>query len=126
MENMLLGVAQFVALVIDAMAVVIVGYGAVEAFLRLVRSGFAASASHGTRKAIWQRFGVWLLLGLEFELAADIILSVVSPTWEDIGELAAIAAIRTFLNYFLEKDVERAEDALRVANVDDTAVGGAA
>jgi uncharacterized membrane protein len=53
-----------------------------------------------------QRFGVWLLLSLEFELAADIIRSVVSPTWRDIGELAAIAAIRTFLNYFLG-DVSR-------------------
>ena len=49
---------------------------------------------------------MWLLLGLEFELAADIIRSVISPTWKDIGELGAIAVIRTFLNYFLEKDLE--------------------
>jgi uncharacterized membrane protein len=126
MENVLLGVARFVALVIDAMAVAIVGYGAAEAFFRLVRFGVARSASHGTRKGIWQRFGVWLLLGLEFELAADIIRTVVSPTWRDIGELAAIAAIRTFLNYFLERDVERAEQALSVAKVDVAAVGGAA
>ena len=47
--------------------------------------------------------GVWLLLGLEFELAADIVRSVISPTWVEIGQLAAIAVIRTFLNYFLEK-----------------------
>ena len=52
---------------------------------------------------------MWLLLGLEFELAADIIRSVISPTWQDIGELGAIAVIRTFLNYFLEKDLESAE-----------------
>jgi len=45
------------------------------------------------------------LLGLELELAADIIRSVVAPTWQDIGKLAAIAAIRTLLNYFLGKDV---------------------
>ena len=51
------------------------------------------------------------LLGLEFELAADIIGSVVSPTWRDIGELAAIAVIRTFLNYFLERDLENSEPA---------------
>jgi uncharacterized membrane protein len=51
---------------------------------------------------------MWLLLGLEFELAADIIGSVVSPTWYDIGQLGAIAVIRTFLNYFLEKDLEHA------------------
>jgi Protein of unknown function (DUF1622) len=37
-----------------------------------------------------------LLLGLEFELAADIIASVISPTWQDIGQLGAIAVIRTF------------------------------
>ena len=63
------------------------------------------------RKAIWRRFGVWLLLGLEFALAADIITSVISPTWQDIGELGAIAVIRTFLNYFLEHDLENAEAA---------------
>ena len=63
------------------------------------------------RKAIWRRFGVWLLLGLEFALAADIITSVISPTWQDIGELGAIAVIRTFLNYFLEHDLENAASA---------------
>jgi uncharacterized membrane protein len=63
------------------------------------------------RKAIWRRFGMWLLLGLEFALAADIITSVISPTWHDIGELGAIAVIRTFLNYFLEHDLENAETA---------------
>jgi uncharacterized membrane protein len=55
------------------------------------------------------------LLGLEFELAADIIGSVISPTWEDIGELAAIAVIRTFLNFFLERDLENAERAAEAA-----------
>jgi hypothetical protein len=51
--------------------------------------------------------GMWLLLGLEFELAADIVRSVISPTWIDIGQLAAVAVIRTFLNYFLEMDLEK-------------------
>jgi uncharacterized membrane protein len=62
---------------------------------------------HGERKAIWRGYGVWLLLGLEFELAADIVGSVVSPTWQQIGQLGAIAVIRTFLNYFLGMDLER-------------------
>jgi uncharacterized membrane protein len=68
-------------------------------------------ATHGERKAIWRRFGMWLLLGLEFELAADIIGSVLSPTWQEVGKLGAIAVIRTFLNYFLEKDLESAGGA---------------
>ena len=70
------------------------------------------------RKAIWRRFGVWLLLGLEFALAADIITSVISPTWQDIGELGAIAVIRTFLNYFLERDLENAEAAAQHTRID--------
>jgi uncharacterized membrane protein len=53
---------------------------------------------------------MWLLLGLEFELAADIVRSVISPTWQEIGELGAIAVIRTFLNYFLEKDLQHADE----------------
>jgi len=59
------------------------------------------------KKEVWLRFGVWLLLGLEFELAADIIRSAIAPTWAEIGQLAAIAVIRTFLNYFLEQDLDR-------------------
>ena len=45
-------------------------------------------------------------MGLEFELAADIIRTAITPSWTDIGQLGVIALIRTFLNYFLERDVE--------------------
>ncbi len=47
-----------------------------------------------------------LALSLEFLLAADIVGTAVSPDWDAVGKLGAIAFIRTFLNYFLEKDVE--------------------
>ena len=67
-----------------------------------------AQAHPGWRNAVLARFGAWLLLGLEFALAADIVGSVIAPTWNDIGQLASIALIRTFLNYFLEKDIDEA------------------
>ncbi len=47
-----------------------------------------------------------LALSLEFLLAADIVGTAVSPDWDALGKLGAIAFIRTFLNYFLEKEVE--------------------
>ena len=65
----------------------------------------------GRRKAVWVRFGVWLLLSLEFQLGADIIRTAISPTWTQIGQLGAIAVIRTFLNHSLEKDLEKYEVA---------------
>jgi len=89
----------------------IVAYGCAEAFIQLLRIVFTRSTSHGERKVIWRNLGAWLVIGLEFELAADIISSVISPTWQDIGELAAIAVVRTFLNYFLVKDLEEVDEA---------------
>jgi uncharacterized membrane protein len=53
--------------------------------------------------------GRFLLLGLEFQLAADILKTAVSPSFDDLGQLGAIAAIRTVLNYFLAQEIERAE-----------------
>jgi uncharacterized membrane protein len=53
--------------------------------------------------------GRFLAVGLEFQLGADILATAVSPTFDDIGMLGAIAAIRTLLNYFLAQEIERAE-----------------
>jgi uncharacterized membrane protein len=109
-EELLRQITGALSLTIDAIAVLVVGWGAIESAISLVRLIVTGQASHGARKATWRRFGVWLLLGLEFELAADIVRTVVSPNWIDIGQLGAIAVIRTFLNYFLEKDLEHARE----------------
>ena len=112
MEELFIRGAETAARLVEAAAVLVVAFGAAEAFIRLVPLFVQPAAPHGARKAIWRRFGMWLLLGLEFALAADIIASVVSPTWEDIGQLGAVAVIRTFLNYFLEHDLEQAAPAV--------------
>ena len=91
-------IANSLGLLVEMVAVLIVAGGALDAFVRVLAIAGRPDTSHGKRKEIWRRFGMWLLLGLEFELAADIIGSVVSPSWQDIGKLGAIAVIRTFLN----------------------------
>jgi uncharacterized membrane protein len=111
MEEFLIRFAEIAESLSEAAAVTVVTFGALEALFKLARVVITPAVTHGERKAIWRRFGVWLLLGLEFALAADIIGSVVSPTWQDIGELGAIAVIRTFLNYFLERDLAHAEES---------------
>jgi uncharacterized membrane protein len=110
-EEFLGGLARVTSQLSEVAAVIVVAGASLEAFVRLLWTIAKIGTTHGQRKAIWQRFGMWLLLGLEFELAADIIRSVVSPTWQDLAQLGAIAAIRTFLNYFLEKDLETATRA---------------
>ena len=109
MEAILREFSAVVALLVEGVAVLLIAYGAAEAFANSGRHFFRPTHDAGWRKALFVRFGIWLLLGLQFALAADIVRSVISPSWHDIGQLAAIAAIRTFLNYFLERDLAEAE-----------------
>ena len=100
-------IADVVALALEMTATVIIAAGAAGALLALVRNRLTRMPTLGRRDA-WVRLGGWLLLGLEFELAADIVRTAIAPTWTALGQLAAIAVIRTFLSFFLERDLERA------------------
>ena len=62
-----------------------------------------------------------LALALELELGADILKTAVAPNWNDVGLLAAIAVLRTALNYFLERELRNAEQ--RDRNQQDTVAG---
>ena len=72
------------------------------------------------------RFGVWLAIALEFQLAADIVATTVAPTFEALGKLGAIAAIRTFLNYFLNKELVEEYEVQRRAEQETFTVKGLA
>jgi uncharacterized membrane protein len=110
MEEIFKTVAGYVALAVEAAAVLLIALGAAEALAHVLAKEFRQH-SPGVRRSAWIRFAVWLVLGLEFELGADVIRTAISPTWSDIGQLGAIATIRTVLNYFLEKDVEKYNEA---------------
>jgi uncharacterized membrane protein len=102
-------VAGVAATLIEIAAVFFIVIGAGKAAFQSFLSLFC-DATLKERKRIWVHLATWLLLGLELELAADIIRSVVAPTWQDIGKLAAIAAVRTLLNYFLGRDIAELGD----------------
>jgi uncharacterized membrane protein len=106
MEELFKQYAGYVALFVEAIAALVITIGAIEAVIGLMKPRDRTQPFR-RRKMVWLGFGVWLLLGLEFELAADIVRTAIAPTWTEIGQLGAIAVIRTFLNYFLERDVER-------------------
>jgi uncharacterized membrane protein len=103
-EAILRIIALGAALFVEGIAVVVIVFGALQTLL-LLACELVRERSPGWRRGLFVGFGRWLVLGLEFALAADIVRTVISPTWNDIGQLAAIALIRTFLSYFLEKDL---------------------
>ncbi|MEH1807446.1 MAG: DUF1622 domain-containing protein [Nostoc sp.] len=57
------------------------------------------------QETIRLELGVVLALALEFLLAADIVGTAISPSWDAVAKLAAITGIRTFLNFFLQREV---------------------
>ncbi len=98
-------IASYIALLIEAGAVLVVTFGAIQALSAVVAAAVTRGASEMQGREIWLRFATWILLGLEFALAADLVRTAVAPTWDDISKLAVIATIRTMLNYFLAKDI---------------------
>jgi len=114
-EELFKTTASRIALAVELAAALLIAYGALEAIVSLLipRSRFERDKLFHKRRQIFLRFGVWLLLGLEFELAADIVRSAISPTWSEIGHLASVAAIRTFLNFFLERDIAEFGDSVK-------------
>src|SRR5262245_56246185 len=107
MEETFRQVAQAVAGAAEGAAILIVAVGVIQAVFHLCRYALNQQGGTGRRKQIWLGLALWLVLALEFELAADIVRSVLSPSWQDIGQLAAVGAVRTLLNFFLEKDLEK-------------------
>jgi len=106
MEELLRTIASHVALGVETVAVLIIAVGSVHALVAIIAAFVRGERHPGWGRTIWVTFGSWLLGGLQFALAADIVRSAISPSWEQIGQLAAIAAIRTFLSYFLERDLK--------------------
>ncbi|MNL11308.1 hypothetical protein D3C87_1321390 [compost metagenome] len=109
MENIVHEVASHISTALELIASIIIAIGALEATLQTVVPWVLRKSTHGMRRTAWLGFARWILLGLEFTLAADIVRTASTPTWDAIGQLAAVALIRTFLSYFLERDLEAYE-----------------
>ena len=97
-------------LIIESAGALIIAVGAVLAFIMVIRA-FRHALRPDAFTLARLTLGSYLVLGLEFQLAADVLKTAVAPSFTEIGQLAAIAGIRTVLNYFLEKEIakEKAE-----------------
>ena len=113
MKEWLVLITEQAIVVIDFIALLLVSYGSAEAFVRVL--SHLGGGSGPQRRELWLRYGRWLVAALTFQLAADIIESSITTSWEAVARLGAIAVIRTVLNYFLERDLaevrERQQEA---------------
>src|SRR4051812_24629496 len=105
---------EYTVLIIDALVLVIVVIGTIETVICGLRLMISSPASHELRE-VWLRYARWLVAGLTFQLAADIVETSITTGWDAVGRIIAIAVVRTFLNYFLERDLTDIRARQRVA-----------
>ncbi len=108
MKEMAEWITKHLSSFVEVLAALVIAVALVQFLVRYLRNL--------TRKHIEQenqnvriQFGSSLTVALELLLAADILATAIAPTWDDIGKLAAIATLRTALNYFLERELRSNE-----------------
>ncbi len=108
MHDLLEAIINWIVPAIQAVGVVIVVWAVIQALISLVRRGWLLLAQGYAPVglgAIRITIGRKMVLSLEFFIASDIIQTVVVPTWESLGILGGIVAIRTVIAYFIEYEM---------------------
>ena len=101
-------VLQYVALAIAYVGVAVIVWGAligIIAFICAELGRFRGADTIHPVENLRLRFGSYLLLGLEFLIAADVIKTIVNPTLTDVAILGGIVLIRTVISYFLTREI---------------------
>jgi len=107
LELALTNLVAFAKLILETISVLCV----ITGLVKTIRLAIAMNRHHANQDTypfnqVRIRFGTWLALALEFQLGADVLATTVAPSLEALGKLAIVAVIRTFLNYFLSKELE--------------------
>ena len=105
MEEFAKIIATHLSLFTEIIAALVIGWALVQFSIDYIKVRFHTS-NNMDDAMIRVKLGSQLAIALELLLAADILVTAVAPTWEEIGKLAAIVAIRTTLNFFLEKELK--------------------
>ena len=109
MEELLIVSVGYLRLVVEAIGAAVVGLGALATAFRYALSLLGIRKYSNSEIRLF--LGRYLALGLEFQIGADILSTAVAPTWEEVQLLGAIVVIRTALNYFLQKELEKEREA---------------
>ncbi|MEO6168968.1 MAG: DUF1622 domain-containing protein [Chitinophagales bacterium] len=109
MDEIIKSITIYVARGVEGIAALVIAIAVLQAIFNYFKS-LTNSPGKKTNQQIRIGFGSAAALSLELLLGADILSTAVSPSWDEIGKLAAIAIIRTGLNYFLERDLTKAKE----------------
>jgi uncharacterized membrane protein len=107
MEEIAKQITIYVSHTLEIISAVVIGF-AVAQLVKNYFGSFTGKKNGLSAEEARVRFGSSVAVSLELLLGADVLATAVAPSWDDIGKLAAIAVIRTALNYFLGKELKHA------------------
>jgi uncharacterized membrane protein len=110
MEEIAKDITLGISHAVEILAALIIGISVLQALWSYGNS-FAKTYRSISKEAIRIQFGSSVAVALELLLGADVLATAVAPSWNDIGKLAAIAIIRTALNFFLERELKHIRKA---------------
>ena len=99
---------ELTEVVLNAISLLFIAAGVIFSLVKSIRERHKIPGPYPLHMHFRMLFGGWLIVALEFQLAADIVGTIVSPTNEHLIQLGAVALIRTFLNYFLSRELNEA------------------
>jgi uncharacterized membrane protein len=112
MREWLVFLSEYAIVVIDFLALILIVVGTIEVMIKGASVLFSSPTGHEQRE-VWIRYARWLVAALTLQLGADIIETAITTSWDAVGRIAAVAVIRTFLNYFLENDLAEVRNRQR-------------
>ena len=100
-------IIDYISQGIALLSIAIIVYGTILAVILFVKSLIHKDLS--VVRKIRAEFGGYLLLGLELLIGADIIKTIIEPTYEELIILAGIVILRTILSVFLNREIKDIE-----------------
>ena len=110
----LFSVGEFTELILNILSLLTIIAGLILSLIRTNQERQIFKGPHPRHSIFRRNFGGWLVVALEFQLAADIVGTIIFPTYEKLIVLGAVALIRTFLNYFLVKELNEETESLKM------------
>lgn len=110
-EQSLRDVVDTLVRFVEAAGALVIFLGALLAAVRFVLTGLRTRSAEAF-VPVRLGLGRFLELGLEFQLASDVLRTAIAPSFREIGQLAAIAAIRTALNFFLGREIREEREQI--------------
>ncbi|MFC1842229.1 DUF1622 domain-containing protein [Candidatus Dependentiae bacterium] len=103
----------YISFLISIVGVVVISWGALVVVFNFLYGEFLYIFKNGPKvdkNGLRVNLGLFILLGLEFMVAGDIIHTVLSPSKDALITLGSIVAIRTVISYFLHKEIQGAKE----------------